>query len=176
MRLLERIAVLLKADAHGVVESLEERGLLLKQYLREAEVEVDRNRARLESLGDETRALRESLDREEKAIGGLDEDISLALAAGKEDLARFAIRQLLPRRAEAAELAAQIERRQTEAATLAARVEEQQRRYEDLQLRVRADLGRRATADRSDWIGAPVVAEEEVEIELMRRRSGEVVS
>jgi phage shock protein A len=176
MRLLERIAVLLKADAHGVVESLEERGLLLKQYLREAEIELDRNRARLESLADETRALRESLAREHKAIGVLDEDISLALAAGKEELARFAIRQLLPRRAEAADLAAQIDQRQTEAGALAARVAEQHRRFEDLQLRVRADLGRRAAADRSGWISTPLVADEEVEIELMRRRSSEVVS
>lgn len=176
MRLLERIAVLLRADAHGVVESLEERSLLLKQYLREGEIELDRNRARLESLAEEARALRESLDREAQAIRKLDEDISLALAAGKEELARFAIRQLLPRRGEAAELTAQLEQRQCESAALAARIEDQQRRYEELQLRVRADLGRRAPAERPGWTSVSLVAEEEVEIELMRRRSGEVTS
>ena len=47
LRLLDRIGTLLKADAHGVVESLEERSLLLKQYLREAELELNRKRARL---------------------------------------------------------------------------------------------------------------------------------
>ncbi len=174
MRLLERIAVLLRADAHGVVESLEERSLLLKQYLREGAIELDRGRARLESLSDETRAMREALDREKKAIGLLDEDISLALSAGKEELARFAIRQLLPHRAEAAELASQIEQRQAQSASLAERLEEQQRRYEDLQLRVRADLGRRPSVETTGWSTKSLVAEEEVEIELMRRRAGEV--
>ena len=46
IRLFDRIRMLLKADAHGVVESLEERSLLVKQYVREAEIELDRKRAR----------------------------------------------------------------------------------------------------------------------------------
>ena len=37
IKLFDRIATLVKADAHGLVESLEERSLLLKQYEREAE-------------------------------------------------------------------------------------------------------------------------------------------
>ena len=41
LRLFDRIGLLLKADAHGVVESLEERSLLLKQYVREAEIELN---------------------------------------------------------------------------------------------------------------------------------------
>ena len=53
IRLRDRITTLLKADAHGLVESLEERSLLLKQYLREAEIELNRKRARLEAGGEE---------------------------------------------------------------------------------------------------------------------------
>ena len=100
-KLLDRIATLLKADAHGVVESLEERSLLLKQYVREAEIELNRKRAQLEALRDEEKRLREVLTRREEESRGLDEDIALALAGGKDDLARFAIRRLLPRRSEA---------------------------------------------------------------------------
>ena len=40
MNLLDRMARLVRADAHGVVEALEDRGLLLRQHLRDAEAEV----------------------------------------------------------------------------------------------------------------------------------------
>src|SRR5262245_65741716 len=98
IRLFERITLLLKADAHGVVESLEERSLLLKQYLREAEIELQQKQARLEAVRDEEKRLRESLARCADDIRACDEDIALALGGGKDDLARFAIRRLIPRR------------------------------------------------------------------------------
>src|SRR5262249_49674437 len=97
MKLFDRIAVLLKADAHGVIESLEERSLLLKQYVREAEIELNQKRARLEAVREEEKRLREALARYEQEVRSLDEDIALAMAGGKDDLARFAIRRLLPR-------------------------------------------------------------------------------
>src|SRR5215475_5936843 len=102
MKLLDRIGLLLKADAHGVIESLEERSLLLKQYVREAEIELNQKAARLEAVRDEAKRLREALAHIEDEISALDEDVTLALAGGKDDLARFAIRRLIPRRQQAA--------------------------------------------------------------------------
>src|SRR5438093_3528651 len=134
-KLFDRIATLLKADAHGVVESLEERSLLLKQYVREAEIEVNRKRARLEALRDDEKRLRDALAQREREITSLDEDIALALAGGKEDLARFAIRRLLPRRNEVQALRTQLEERAEEARTLAERVEVQQTQLENLRTR-----------------------------------------
>ena len=96
-KLFDRIATMLKADAHGVVESLEERSLLLKQCVREAEIELNRKRARLEVVRDEAKRLREALARTEEETRSLDEDVTLALAGGKEELARFAARRLLAR-------------------------------------------------------------------------------
>jgi phage shock protein A len=49
MRILDRMGLMIRADAHGVMDQLEERSLLLKQHLREAELELDRKRARLEA-------------------------------------------------------------------------------------------------------------------------------
>ena len=97
-RLFHRITTLLAADAHGVVESLEERSLLLKQYLREAERALDDTRARLEAVRDDARRLAQEIAHHEREIATLDEDVGLALGAGKDDLARFAIRRLLPHR------------------------------------------------------------------------------
>ncbi len=171
LKLFDRIATLLKADAHGVVESLEERSLLLKQYLREAELELNRKRAELEMLRDEEKQLRETLARREDEVRALDEDVTLALAGGKEDLARFAIRRLLPRRNEAKALAARLAEIAETSRTLAARLEEQEQQFEALKTRVRVELARSPEAAGSPpWLGDPLVADEEVELELLRRR------
>lgn len=174
MRLFDRIATMVRADAHGVVESLEERSLLLKQYLREAEIELNQKRARLETVREEEKRLGEALARAGEEVRGLDEDVALALAGDKEDLARFAIRRLLPRRAEIKSLQARLEERGAEARVLAERLTAQEEQFEGLRTRVRAELLRESESSESPWTGAcGAVADEEVEIELMRRRRGE---
>ncbi|HSJ99538.1 MAG TPA: PspA/IM30 family protein, partial [Myxococcota bacterium] len=102
LRLFDRIALLLRADAHGVVDALEERSLLLKQAVRDAELELLQKRARVDALRQEEERVRERAARCGAALTALDEDVELALAGGREELARFAIRRLLPLRAERA--------------------------------------------------------------------------
>ena len=171
LRLFDRIATLLKADAHGVIESLEDRSLLLRQHLREAEIELDHKRARLEAVREEEKRLGETLLRREQEIRSLDEDVALALAGGKDDLARFAIRRLIPKRREQKALAAEIERRAEEAHALATRLAAQEAQFEALRSRVRAELALAREPDvPSFFAGEPAVADEEVEIELLRRR------
>ena len=171
IRLLGRFATLLKADAHGVLESLEERSLLLKQYVREAEIELNQKRARLEALRQEEQRLREEVGRRDEEVRALDEDVRLALRGEKDDLARFAIRRLLPRRSAVTALRAALEERVRQAGALAERLQDQEAQFEALRTRVRAELARGAEAvDLPGWMAEPVVADEEVELELMRRR------
>ncbi|MGH3054748.1 MAG: PspA/IM30 family protein [Gaiellaceae bacterium] len=173
-KLFDRVATLLKADAHGVIESLEERSLLLKQCVREAEIELNRKRARLEVVRDEAKRLREALTGAEVEMRSLDEDVTLALSGGKEELARFATRRLLERRRATDTLRAQLTERAEEERTLGERVEVQQAQFESLRTRVRAELARRSeTSDPAAWACAPGVADEEVELELLRRRHAE---
>lgn len=173
LRLLDRIATLVKADAHGVVESLEERSLLLKQCLREAEIELGRKRAELEALRDERKRLREGETRREQETRALDEDVTLALAGGKEELARFAIRRLLPRRAELAALRTRLAELSAEDTALAERLADQERQLETLRTRVRVELARGGPVETCrEPLVEPLVADEEVELELMRRRTG----
>ena len=171
MHLFDRITTLIKADAHGVVESLEERSLLLKQYVREAEIDLQRKRARLESLREEDQRLGEALIRCEDEIRRLDEDVELALGGGKDELARFAIRRLLPRRTQAAAVRDEMQQRRGEAEALAARLALQEQQFEALRTRVRAELAHAGETDlTAAWLGDRGVADEDVEIELMRRR------
>ena len=112
---------------------------------------------------DELRAL-------EDAPRVLDEDTRLALEGGREDLARFAIRKLLPKRSEAAALRGRVDEIRTERECLAPKLEEQEAEFEELRGRVREKLAAETRATESESPCAEWrVAEEEVEMELLRR-------
>jgi phage shock protein A len=174
LRLIDRITLLVKADAHGVVEALEERSLLLKQCVREAEIELNQKAARLDAVREEEKRLSDTLARIEQEVRAADEDIGLAVSGGKDDLARFAIRRLIARRRDATALHRQLEERSAEAQALAERLATQQAQLDSLRVRVRAELSRPRAGDAVPaWFGETTVADEEVELELMRRRQSE---
>ena len=50
MSIFKRIRTTVQADAHGVIDAIEDRALLLKQYLRDAETDLAKKRARLQQL------------------------------------------------------------------------------------------------------------------------------
>jgi phage shock protein A len=173
MKFFDRFATLVRADAHGVLEQLEERTLLAKQHLRDAELELARKRARIEALSDEARRGEEELRRLEQEIASLDADVELALGGGKQELARFGVRRLLPKRRAAESLRRRRLEIDDEQARIAAKLAAQEAELEELRRRVRARI---AESQAADVRGALVVelpaADEEVELELLRRRRG----
>ena len=173
MRFFDRLGRLLRSDAHGVLDQLEERTLLMKQHLREAEIELTRKRARAESLADEQRELREEAGRLDARLASLDEDVELALGGDKQELARYAVRQLLPVREAAAAVRARIAEVASERDRIAERLAEQERAFEDLrrrvQLRIDEDTRARQQRRESPPPGPRTVSDEEVDLELLRR-------
>jgi phage shock protein A len=173
MKFLDRLGTLLKADAHGVLEQLEERTLLAKQHLRDAELELARKRARIESLAEEARRGEEELVRLDAEMQALDADVTLALGGGKEELARYALRRLLPKRRAAEALRRRRVEIDDEQQRLAARLAEQEAQLEELRRRVRASVAAAQAADAPRALAVELpAADEEIEIELLRRRSG----
>ena len=170
MRFFDRLTLLLKADAHGMLEQLEERSLLAKQHLREAELELDRKRAQMHACAEESRRLGEEADVLEREIASLDADVELAIAGGKEDLARFSVRKLLPMRR-----AAECARRRTaeleqERARLSETLAVQERQLEELSAQVRSRIAAARYAEGDAFARPAPAADEEVELELLRRR------
>ncbi|MEE8523670.1 MAG: PspA/IM30 family protein [Thermoanaerobaculia bacterium] len=173
MSLMKRWTTLIRADAHGVVDALEDKALVLRQHLRDASAELDRKRCRITALAAEGQDLEKEADRSARRIEALDRDVAMALAEGQEDLARYAIKRLLPLRHGAEEL----ERRRTavkdELAELGERLAEQEAEYQLLESRVQGHL---ACLEREREGGCGtlarelVVTDEDVEIELLRRR------
>lgn len=174
MSFLNRLATLAKADAHGVVDALEDKALLLRQHVREAGEELERKRSRIAAFDTEEKDLasRAATILEKKA--SLDDDVRLALAEGEDDLARFAIKKLLPLAERLGSIARRRETIAKERAELRDELGRQEAEYEDLKERVRGYL---ASHDRDEpWangtegdLWAPV-ADEEVELELLRRK------
>ena len=102
----------------------------------------------------------------------LEEDVSLAIDGDKEELARFAIKKLLglKRRAE------QVERRgkqlREECAEVEKELERQEEELTELRVRVKAFLARAHAGEEDFRFIEPAVEDEEIEIELLRRRQG----
>ena len=172
IRLIQRIGRLVQADAHGLVESLEDRSLLLKQHLREAELELQHKRARVEALADEERQIREDAARLEEALAGAEQDARLALEQDRDDLARFAIRKLIPKRDELSALRSRLAERSAERARLEEKRALQEFEFEELRARVRAQLADASREAHSAGFVEPPVSDEEVEMELLRRKQG----
>ena len=177
MKLFDRFATLVRADAHGVLDQLEERTLLARQHLRDAELELARKRSRLEALADEARCGEEELRRLDAEMASLDGDVALALGGGKEELARFCLRRLLPKRRAAESLRRRRGEIDDESARLAAKLAEQEGVLEELRRRVRARIAEsQAAAEGSRALVVELpAADEEIELELLRRR-GEATS
>ena len=126
-------------------------------------------------FGATERRLGEETQRLAAQARSLDEDVSLALDQGKLELARFATRRLLGRRKDLAQLEAQSLQVTRTREALAERLEAQEREFEDLRQRVRQRLASAAREDASEsWLGEPPVADEEVELELLRRARARV--
>lgn len=173
MHLGQRLAFLLRADAHGVVDRLEDRSLLLKQALRDAEDALHQRRRTLALIDEEDKGLAQRVARQQADLAALDADVSLSLKEGKEELARFAIRRLLPQRRA---LAADQGRRAAlavERNDLATAIVRQEQELEELRVQVQAALASLARGDDGLAAAAAPAVEEEVELELLRRRAAQ---
>ena len=121
-------------------------------------------------LEEQSRSIDEAIARTDREIARLDQDVDLALHGEKEELARFALRQLLPLSRTRTAL---LERR-AELAGERARCSEtlarQTKTFEELRERVRVRVAAHEAQVQGTLIQASGVADEEIEIELLRRR------
>lgn len=171
MGLLNRLNTLVKADAHGVVDAVEDRSLMLRQHVREAEAELHRKQARMAALEAEQKELEQEIPRLEEKISSLEEDISLAMGQEKEELARFAIKRLLPLKRRNQAVRQRLGEARQEQDDLMENLTQQQTEFENLRARVRGYLAQAGSSSELGEVFAdPIVEEEEIELELLRRR------
>ncbi len=175
MGLMARLSTLARADAHGVVDALEDKALVLRQQVREAAAELDRKRCRIDALVAEDKDLRAEAERIEERKTALEADVELALAGDQDELARYAIKKLLPLRHGAAEIERRLAALAEERAGLEQQLAEQEAEFELLESRVKGFLARQGD-DESGGARAftdLAVTDQDVELELLRRRAAQ---
>ena len=96
MGILSRVVRLCKADLHGVMDQMEDKELLLKQHLREMQAVMAGRQARIDQLEDALGNGQRDWAMHAKQVQALEEDLDLAVARGKDDIARMLIRKLSP--------------------------------------------------------------------------------
>jgi phage shock protein A len=167
MKWIERIALTLKAEGHGAIDAVEDKSLLLRQCVREAELELARKRAKLNALEAECKALETEATRLNARNKDLEEDIELALDNEKQDLARHAIKQVLPIRARQKEIALRQQLLRDERRELDQIVGAQTADFDVMKARAQAELSR----TEGDALPLAVAtSEEDIELELLRRQ------
>lgn len=180
MRFIDRFMNLARADAHGVLDSLEDPGLVLKQCLREAENELLSDQSRRDELARLLEQLKHRRESLEKRLDSLEDEIRLAIAEDAEDLARFSIRRLLAAQRSRDGLHEELRAASQEHDGLATTLAVRDAQLADLRQQVELHLARERTADAgcaSDAGGSTepelgsVIRDEEIDLELLRRRS-----
>ena len=93
---MTRIINIFKADVHGVMDSLEDQGLLLKQHLREMEEVLESNKAILRKKIATLNQVQRDYDKSKRQCDGLERDLAFAVQNGKDDIARRLIKKRKP--------------------------------------------------------------------------------
>ncbi len=93
MGILSRMLRLCKADVHGVMDQLEDKGLLLKQALREMEASLKAKDNRLAHINGRCRQIERELSVRREEAEKLEKDLDLAVSKEKDDIARMLIRK-----------------------------------------------------------------------------------
>jgi phage shock protein A len=177
MAIVSRMLRLFKADVHGVMDQLEDKGLLLKQYLREMEASLEEKQGRLNRTLHAIRQAEGDLDQRETEVQKLEEDLDLAVRREKDDIARMLIRKRRSLQGSCEQLNHQIEALTQESSRLSETVARQRLQYDQLKVKV-ATFRQRARSEGFDDLivaGAPSQAwrtptEEEIELELLQRK------
>lgn len=178
MALITRLTRLFRADAHAVLDRLEEPDLLLRQAVRDMEEQAARNAAALKALElDHEHTLRH-IDEIEASLSGIGGELDLCFAAQNHNLVRI----LLRRRLEGERMAQHLKQRSTRqhADILQRRgaLEDQRQRLEGMRQKaaifdVESEIGK----SDSDWSAPDIaVSEDDIDLALLREQQRRKVS
>jgi phage shock protein A len=177
MAILSRMLRLFKADVHGVMDQLEDKELLLKQYLREMETSLEEKQGRLNRCVQSIRQAESDFDQRKEEVRKLENDLDLAVRKEKDDIARMLIRKRRSLQSSCEQLKLQVEVLAQENSHLSETVARQRLQYD--QLKVKAATLRQQTQSGGFDNGITAVipshgwrapTDEEIELELLQRK------
>ena len=177
MGIMTRVVKIFKADLHGVMDQLEDQGLLLKQHLRDMEEALNLKEAELQKKIVSRKQVQQEHEQYKRQSESLENDLTVAIQKNKDDIARMLIRKIKPLKELREELARHIKALDQEIAQYKDHLDQQRLRYE--QLRHRSAEYFRSVRTR-EWKKDLVtlipndncvkMTTEEVELELLKRK------
>ncbi len=177
MGVFSRIFRLCKADLHGVMDQLEDKSLLLKQYLREMEENLKHKEDRLEQIEGNCRQIRRELVQREQESRKLEQDLELAVRKDKDEIARMLIRKRRTLDGGSGQLQRQLEMLMEEKSRIDETLQQQRLQYDELKIKTAA-FCRQAEQKQYEAPDANLGAafawqapsDEEIELELLQRK------
>ena len=177
MSIMTRFVRIFKADIHGMMDQLEDKGLLLKQYLRDMEAALEQKNARLQKVNvSRNQALRER-DKYHQEINKLEQDLEVALNRNKDHIARLLIKKIKPLASLREDIEAHVAALDLEIAKFQECIDQQNIQYEKLKQRASEYFHQ---AEQKEWeknysdfpLGniSQELTEEEIELELIQRK------
>lgn len=177
MGIMTRMFRLWKADLHGVMDQLEDKGLLIKQYLREMETSLHQKDARCEQIAKSCRQIERDMNLRREEMGKIEKDLDLAVGKEKDDIARMLIRKRKSLESTCSHLKQQLDLLTEERIKLEEVIEAQRLQYD--QFKIKADAYFRQAKeygkddgpmDIKDFGNMNTTSEEEIELELLQRK------
>jgi len=159
------------------MDQLEDKSLVLKQYLREMEESLKYKEARLEQINGSCRQIQRDLVQRNNEGQKLEQDLDLAVRKEKDEIARMLIRKRRTLEGGCEQLQHQLEVLMEEKGKIAETLEQQRLQYDQLKVKAAA-FCRQAEQRRFEEPPAgmdaafswPTPSEEEIELELLQRK------
>lgn len=177
MGIMSRMFRLCKADVHGVMDQLEDKGLLLKQYLREMETSLGYKEQQVNALTQRSDRLKRQVANHSEEMQKLEQNLTLALKKQKDDIARILIRRRQALETASGQLKEQVETIAQEKTQLLETLASQHLQYETL--KAKADAYCRRSGEHlfdtvvhhntGDWTTVDA-NNEKIELELLQRK------
>ena len=177
MAILTRIIRLFKADIHGVMDQIEDQGLLLKQHLRDMEESLVQKETKLKQMCFARDQVRQDYEKGLKESNNLEQDLEVAIRKDRDDIARMLIKKLKPLTHIQSERCSHIDGLNHEIEQFKENIEQQRLQYEQLRQQA-AHFFHRAEKQSGDHsrpamqtgFGVHDLSDEEVELELLQRK------
>ena len=177
MGIMTRFVRIFKADIHGVMDQFEDKGLLLKQYLRDMQDALSEKETCLKQVTVARTQAQQDDENYGLEIEKLEHDLTIAFRKDRDDIARLLIKRIIPLKKLRKRVRQHIDNLDREITAMKDGIDQQRIQYEDLKHRSRQYFHR---ADQTVWEKAGTIfnpgdvsddlSNEEIELELLQRK------
>jgi phage shock protein A len=131
----KRVLNIFRADIHSIMDRLEDRGLLLKQYLRDMQAALGLKKAELDRMFMMRKQVQQKHSKTRQQSETLERELAAALKIGQDDIVRMLIRKIKPLNDLSDQLAAHLGALDEEILHFKDHLERQRLEYEQLKLK-----------------------------------------